>query len=984
MKRMLINATHAEELRVALVDGQKLYDLDIEVPAREQKKSNVYKGIITRVERSLEAVFVDYGSTRHGFLPFKEISGLAIGLDTHEIKDKNQIKEGQEIVVQVEKEERGNKGAALTTQVSLAGSYLVLMPNNPGAGGISRRIDGDNRTALREVLDQLEIHETIGLIVRTAGVGKSVEELQWDLNYLTNLWDAISRASEDRKAPYLIFQESNFIIRSIRDYLREDIDEVLIDSAESFHLAHDFMQQIMPQYLSRVKLYEDTVPLFTRYQIESQIETAYGREVPLPSGGSIVVDPTEALTSIDINSARATKGSDFETTALNINLEAADEIARQLRIRDMGGLFVIDFIDMGPSKNQRMVEARIKEAMKHDRARIQFSRISRFGLLEMSRQRIHSSLTESSLPVCPRCHGQGTIRSVESLSLSIIRILEEEAMKEHTARVIVQLPIDCATFVLNEKRTEVQQIEKTHNVSLVIVPNKHLETPHYEIERVRTKEVKSDNAPSHERVPHEEIREIQPYQREPQAQQEAIVKNIMPSTPQPSAQEEPSSAGFFKRIFNKILPSAPKEEVKEEKPAVASKRPQQNRQQRSKQGEGQNRGRNRNRRTNNKQNPNKPKEPQNQKANKEQQNTTNSVQTQNKPTHNKPDQKTDETGEKKPAPRKRRRSRRSSSNNENRGNQQTRTEGNSEKQGNLNQNSAEAQNNNTQANEPRTERTKAVDKQPTTENKPQHVDAKPPMQSKPATESKPQQADAKLPVQSKPATESKPQQADTKPPVQSKPAAESKPQQSDAKPPLQSKPATESKPQQADAKPPVQSKPATESKPQQADAKPPVQSKPATESKPQQADAKPATESKPQQADAKPPVQSKPAAESKPQQADTKPAAQSKPAQENKPKAAASTEASTQDKKVTESKPQKTAAKEQTNKSGVRHPHRRRRSSESSSRKKMDANSQTTDKAINKAEPTSTSEKPVVEKAPRSSVSEPAPNKPIEKGEPKG
>jgi len=950
---MLINATHAEELRVALVDGQKLYDLDIEVPAREQKKSNVYKGIITRVERSLEAVFVDYGSTRHGFLPFKEISGLAIGLDTHEIKDKNQIKEGQEIVVQVEKEERGNKGAALTTQVSLAGSYLVLMPNNPGAGGISRRIDGDNRTALREVLDQLEIPETIGLIVRTAGVGKSVEELQWDLNYLTNLWDAISRASEDRKAPYLIFQESNFIIRSIRDYLREDIDEVLIDSAESFHLAHDFMQQIMPQYLSRVKLYEDTVPLFTRYQIESQIETAYGREVPLPSGGSIVVDPTEALTSIDINSARATKGSDFETTALNINLEAADEIARQLRIRDMGGLFVIDFIDMGPSKNQRMVEARIKEAMKHDRARIQFSRISRFGLLEMSRQRIHSSLTESSLPVCPRCHGQGTIRSVESLSLSIIRILEEEAMKEHTARVIVQLPIDCATFVLNEKRTEVQQIEKTHNVSLVIVPNKHLETPHYEIERVRTKEVKSDNAPSHERVPHEEIREIQPYQREPQAQQEAIVKNIMPSTPQPSTQEKPSSGGFFRRIFNKILTSTPKEEVKEEeKPAVASKRPQQNRQQRSKQGEGQNRGKNRNRRSSNKPNPNKPKEPQNQKTNKEQQNTTNNAQTQNKPTPNKPDQKTDETGEKKAAPRKRRRSRRSSSNNENRGNQQTKTEGNSEKQGNSNQNDAKAQSNNTQTNEPRTEQTKAVETRPTTENKPQHVDAKPSVQSKPATESKPQQADAKPPAQSKPATESKPQQADAKPPVQSKPATESKPQQTDTKPPVQSKPATESKPQQADAKPPVQSKPATESKPQQADAKSPVQSKPTTESKPQQAD--------------------------------TKPPVQSKPAQENKSKATTSTEASTQDKKVTESKPQQTAAKEQTNKSGVRHPHRRRRSSESSSRKKTDANSQTTDKAINKAEPASTGEKPVVEKAPRPSVSEPAPSKPIEKSEPKG
>jgi len=932
---MLINATHAEELRVALVDGQKLYDLDIEVPAREQKKSNVYKGIITRVERSLEAVFVDYGSTRHGFLPFKEISGLAIGLDTHEIKDKNQIKEGQEIVVQVEKEERGNKGAALTTQVSLAGSYLVLMPNNPGAGGISRRIDGDNRVALREVLDQLEIPETIGLIVRTAGVGKSVEELQWDLNYLTSLWEAISRASEDRKAPYLIFQESNFIIRSIRDYLREDIDEVLIDSAESFHLAHDFMQQIMPQYLSRVKLYEDTVPLFTRYQIESQIETAYGREVPLPSGGSIVVDPTEALTSIDINSARATKGSDFETTALNINLEAADEIARQLRIRDMGGLFVIDFIDMGPSKNQRMVEARIKEAMKHDRARIQFSRISRFGLLEMSRQRIHSSLTESSLPVCPRCHGQGTIRSVESLSLSIIRILEEEAMKEHTARVIVQLPIDCATFVLNEKRTEVEQIEKTHNVSLVIVPNKHLETPHYEIERVRTKEVNTDNVPSHERVPHEEIREIQPYQREAQVQQEAVVQNVMPGTPQPSAQEKPSSDGFFKRIFNKILPSAPKEEVKkeEEKPATASKRPQQNRQQRSKQGEGQNRNKNRNRRPNNKQNPNKPKDQQNPRVNKEQQNTASDAQTQNKATQNKatqnkatqnkPGQKPDETGEKKAAPRKRRRSRRSSNKGENKENQQVRNDGNNEKQGQANQTDSKPQNNgNRQSNEPRSEQAKAVEKQVNTQ-----------VQNKPAADNKPQQTEEKAPTIRKPAAENKPQQSEAKAPVQSKPAAENKPQQPEAKAPVQSKPAAENKPQQPEAKAPVQSKPATERKPQQPEAKAPVQSKPATENKPQQSEAKV-------------PVQSKSATESKPQQPE---------------------------------------AKEQANKSGVRHPHRRRRSSESSSRKKNDGSSSQTDKpANNKAVATPSSEKAPIEKAPKPIVSEPAPSKPVEKSEPRG
>lgn len=678
MKKMLINATHSEELRVALVDGQKLYDLDIEVPAREQKKSNIYKGLITCVERSLEAVFVDYGAERHGFLPFKEITGQAIGLDTHEIKDINQIKEGLEVVVQVEKEERGNKGAALTTQISLAGSYLVLMPNNPGAGGISRRIDGDNRTALREVLDQLDIPKEIGLIVRTAGVGKSVEELQWDLNYLTQLWDAISRASEDRKAPYLIFQESNFVIRSIRDYLRADIGEVLIDSEESFKLARDFMQQIMPQYLSRVKQYTDTVPLFTRYQIESQIETAYGREVPLPSGGSIVIDPTEALTSIDINSARATKGANFETTALNINLEAADEIARQLRIRDMGGLFVIDFIDMGPTKNQQMVENRIKEAMKHDRARIQFSRISRFGLLEMSRQRIHSSLTESSLPVCPRCHGQGTIRSVESLSLSIIRILEEEAMKEHTARVIVQVPIDCATFVLNEKRAEVEQIEKTHGVTLIIVPNKHFQTPDYEIERIRTKEVKDDTPASHERVPNDDMQTAKTYQRNHSVvQQEAVVKNVMPATqrPSPATAERTAEEGFFKRIFNKILPSSTTEETKKEE----SKRNNPRRSQQStKQAEGQNRNKNHNRNRNRNRNRNqqdKNKNPEQQKKVEgkppleKSDNSKEARNTSNKTENNAETNKQNNSNSDKPAgSRRRKRPRRSTSNQENGGN----------------------------------------------------------------------------------------------------------------------------------------------------------------------------------------------------------------------------------------------------------------------------------------------------------------------------
>ena len=428
MKRMLINATHQEELRVAMVDGQRLYDLDIEIPGREQKKANIYKGRITRIEPSLEAAFVDYGAERHGFLPLKEISRDYFVSDEREGRRyniKTVLKEGQELIVQVDKEERGNKGAALTTFVSLAGRYLVLMPNNPRAGGISRRIEGDERAELREAMSALEIPQGMGLIVRTAGIGKSPEELQWDLNYLLQLWQAIQRAADERKAPFLIYLESNVIIRAIRDYLRKDIGEVLIDDPAVFDQARDFIQQVMPHYRNRVKLYEDAVPLFTRFQIESQIETAFQREVSLPSGGAIVIDHTEALTSIDINSARATKGGDIEETALNTNLEAVDEITRQLRLRDLGGLLVIDFIDMTPTRNQREVENRMREALKMDRARVQISRISRFGLLEMSRQRLRPSLGESSQQVCPRCNGQGSIREVGSLSLSIMRLIEE-------------------------------------------------------------------------------------------------------------------------------------------------------------------------------------------------------------------------------------------------------------------------------------------------------------------------------------------------------------------------------------------------------------------------------------------------------------------------------------------------------------------------------------------------------------------------------
>ncbi|MFV0453679.1 MAG: ribonuclease E [Pseudomonas sp.] len=486
MKRMLINATQPEELRVALVDGQRLFDLDIESGAREQKKANIYKGKITRVEPSLEAAFVDFGSDRHGFLPLKEISREYFKKTPEgRVNIKDVLSEGQEVIVQVEKEERGNKGAALTTFISLAGRYLVLMPNNPRAGGISRRIEGEERNELREALNGLNIPADMGLIVRTAGLGRSSEEMQWDLDYLLQLWSAVKEASAERPAPFLIYQESNVIIRAIRDYLRQDIGEVLIDSVEAQNEALSFIQQVMPQYASKIKLYEDSVPLFNRFQIESQIETAFQREVKLPSGGSLVIDPTEALVSIDINSARATKGGDIEETALQTNLEAAEEIARQLRLRDIGGLIVIDFIDMTPAKNQRAVEEKMREALEADRARIQVGRISRFGLLEMSRQRLRPSLGETSGIVCPRCNGQGIIRDVESLSLAILRLIEEEALKDRTAEVRARVPFQVAAFLLNEKRNAITKIELRTRARIFILPDDHLETPHFEVQRLR-------------------------------------------------------------------------------------------------------------------------------------------------------------------------------------------------------------------------------------------------------------------------------------------------------------------------------------------------------------------------------------------------------------------------------------------------------------------------------------------------------------------
>ncbi|MBK7904256.1 MAG: Rne/Rng family ribonuclease [Proteobacteria bacterium] len=548
MKRMLVNATQEEELRVALVDGQRIYDLDIEIPSRETKKANVYKGRITRVEPSLEAAFIDYGADRHGFLPLKEVSKAFFkdkqpGQDGGNRGIRDLIEEGQEIIVQVEKEERGNKGAALTTFISLAGRFLVLMPNNPRAGGVSRRVEGDDRDALREAMDALQIPDGMGAIVRTAGVGRSPEELQWDLNNLVDIWNAIQQASDSRPSPFLIYRESTAILRALRDYLSDDIGEILIDKPEVYEEAREYMQRFMPNNLRKLKLYDDHVPLFTRYQIESQIESAYSHKVTLPAGGSIVIDHTEALVSIDINSARSTRGTDIETTACNTNLEAADEIARQMRLRDVGGLIVIDFIDMESTKNQRAVEDRLRDAVKQDRARIQLGKISRFGLLELSRQRLRPSISESTNIVCPRCTGMGVIRSVESLALAVLRLIGEEARKDRTAKVIAQLPVDVATYLMNEKRDWLHDIEARSHVDIVLVPNKYLETPSYELRRVRDDEMDlpENSVISHQMAiePKIDLDAIASAEEEtaPTPQQPAVT-TIIPSTTAPPAAPE--------------------------------------------------------------------------------------------------------------------------------------------------------------------------------------------------------------------------------------------------------------------------------------------------------------------------------------------------------------------------------------------------------------------------------------------------------------
>ena len=584
MKRMLINTTQPEELRVAMVDGQKLYDLDIEVPSRGQKKSNVYKGKITRIEPSLEAAFVEYGGNRHGFLPLKEIARSYFTEEARQagggrLSIKDALREGQELVVQVEKEERGNKGAALTTFISLAGRYLVLMPNNPRAGGVSRRIQGDDRNLVREAMSNMIIPEDMGMIVRTAGIGRSGEELQWDLDYLVHLWSVIEQAAAERPAPFLVYQESNVIIRALRDYLRNDVTEILIDSQEVHEEAREFMERVMPHNLGKLKLYSDQVPLFSRFQIESQIESAFQREVRLPSGGAVVIDHTEALISIDVNSARATKGSDIEETALNTNLEAADEVARQLRIRDLGGLVVIDFIDMQPARNLREVENRLRDALKVDRARVQIGRISRFGLLEMSRQRLRPSLGESSQIVCPRCTGQGTIRGVESLSLSVLRIIEEEVMKENTQRVIAHVPVDVGTYLLNEKRDLLAELEARHKISVMLIPSPALETPNFDVQRVRadeSAEIKGVASYDLQKAPEATVTPITRAESTAAAEVPAV-KSVKPAAPAP--QQMPRTVavvkkpGMLKRLFTALFGSGSSSQSRKQ-PSSSRSKPQ--------------------------------------------------------------------------------------------------------------------------------------------------------------------------------------------------------------------------------------------------------------------------------------------------------------------------------------------------------------------------------------------------------------------------
>ncbi len=571
MKRMLINATQPEELRVAIVDGQKLYDLDIEVPGHGQKKANIYKGRVARVEPSLEACFVEYGAERHGFLPLREIAPAyhqAAAEPGARLSIREAIREGQEVIVQVAKEERGSKGAALTTFVSLAGRYLVLKPNDPGAGGISSRIEGGDRDALRAILSELQIPKGMGVIVRTAGGGRSLEQIQWDLDYLGLIWKAINDAVAARPAPFLIYQESNVIIRALRDHFTNDIGEVVFDDQHMLDEARGFVEMVMPQHLPKLKLHEDRVPLFTRFQIESQIDAAYHRQVRLPSGGSVVLDQTEALVAVDVNSARATQGGDIRETALNTNLEAAEEVARQLRLRDIGGLVVVDFIDMGSGRHARDVEQALHRALALDRARIQIGRISRFGLLEMSRQRLRPALSEAVFETCPRCAGKGNIRSVESLAISVLRLIQEEALKERTARVSAEVPVEVGTYLMNEKRNALVDTENHMGVGIVILPNPHMDTPNYKVERIRSDQLGAQTEPSHLRV---EVPEALPTQEKPSPGEIPAVSALRPPAPPPAPVIERAATargGWFTRLLARLGASS-KSETEPSQPASA-------------------------------------------------------------------------------------------------------------------------------------------------------------------------------------------------------------------------------------------------------------------------------------------------------------------------------------------------------------------------------------------------------------------------------
>ncbi|MEJ2464076.1 MAG: ribonuclease E [Candidatus Thiodiazotropha sp.] len=927
MKRMLINATQPEELRVAIVDGQKLFNLDIEVPGREQKKANIYKGRITRVEPSLEAAFVEYGSERHGFLPLKEISRSYYNEKARSsggrVNIQEAINEGQEVIVQVEKEERGNKGAALTTFISLAGRYLVLMPNNPRAGGVSRRIEGQDRTELREAMSELQLPEDMGLIVRTAGIGKNSEELQWDLDYLLQLWQAIEHSAE-KPSPFLIYQESNVIIRSIRDYLRADIGEIVIDDAEVFSQAERFINQVMPQYGKKLRRYDDEVPLFSRYQIESQIESAFQREVRLPSGGAIVIDHTEALTSIDINSARATKGADIEETALNTNLEAADEVARQLRLRDLGGLFVIDFIDMTPSRNQREVENRLKDALKQDRARVQIGRISRFGLLEMSRQRLRPSLGEASEQVCPRCSGHGTIRGVESLSLSVLRIIEEEAMKENTGRILAQLPVDMATFLLNEKRQIIHDIEQRQSIEVVLIPNTHLETPNYTIERVRTSDMPEDgeDISSYKMVTETPEQSLEQDKVNPPKVEQPAVKAIAPSTPAPQRAAPPAAkeaelsqqeTGFLKKFLTSIFspkaptPSEESEPVKDETENKNRRNTRSGSGERSNRNNG-SRGRGRGRQDNRSKDgaATKPRATENKSAARKPAEAEVKVESEATETNQ---------GEA-PKPKSSRRGRRGGRRRRSSGSGERQAAQANENRGNNAPTPSDATDSQASGNEKRSRparkpRAPKPERAPTSEKRDeparnrreqrQPTETKPSVSNESPSESAPQskpaadsQAKPETPAQSKPAAAS---QAKPETPTQSKPAAasEAKPETptqskpaaaSGAKPetPAQSKPAAAS---QAKPETPTQSKPAAAS---EAKTETPAQSKPAaaSEAKPETPkQSKPATASEAQpkaqpQNTAASNKDAKPASASQGKSTDDKPARQAAPAQVSK------------------------------------------------------------------------------------------------------